>query len=207
MRVTALRQPATACRRASASICGCQVRSSAQFAAQVLQVGPEADGQPGGIGGPQGRGFGDLRPDHRHVEDVGLKLHQQRVGDHAAVHLEPGQGHAGIEVHGLDDVMGLVRAGLQNGPGNMSPVGKARQADDDPAGVRAPVGGEQAGKGRHEIGAPVVRHATGQGLDLGRRLDDAQVVAQPLYQGPGDGDGALQAVDRRRRAGTDRPPW
>src|ERR671920_2428494 len=38
--------------------------------AQVVLVGPEADREPGRVRRAKGRGLGDLRPDHRHVQQV-----------------------------------------------------------------------------------------------------------------------------------------
>ena len=64
-----------------------------------------------------------------------------------------------------------------------------------PAGVRTPVGGEKPGKGRHDISAAVVLHGKCQLFDFRGLIDQIQVVAKPLYQGAGNGDGALQAVN------------
>ena len=51
-----------------------------------------------------------------------------------------------------------------------------------------------ARKGRHHHHLPAVRHPGGQRLDLGRRADDAQAVAQPLDQGAGGEDAAFEQV-------------
>ena len=53
-----------------------------------------------------------------------------------------------------------------------------------PARVVAPVGREQAGERRHEVHAAVVGHGARELLDLGRALDQAEVVAQPLHGAP-----------------------
>jgi alpha-glucoside transport system permease protein len=60
--------------------------------AERVRVGPEADGQPGRVGGAQGGGLGHDRPHHRHVEHVGEELHQQPVAGHPAVDPQPAQG-------------------------------------------------------------------------------------------------------------------
>ena len=54
----------------------------------------------------------------------------------------------------------------------------------------------QARKGRHEIDAAIVLHALGQSFDLGRGLDDAEPVAQPLNRRAGDEHAAFKRVFR-----------
>ena len=44
---------------------------------------------------------------------------------------------------------------------------------------------------------PLSLDGAGQRLDSAELLDEAQVVAQPLHQRAGDGDGAFQRVDGR----------
>ena len=68
-----------------------------------------------------------------------------------------------------------------------------------PRRIRLPVGGEQAGEGRHEVDAAVVANRLGESLDLGGGLDQTQVVPQPLDQGPRDGDGPFERIDRLGR--------
>src|SRR5690348_15806322 len=46
-------------------------RGPAPVGAQVLGVGPEADGQTGGVGGAEAGGLGDHRAHHGGVQDVG----------------------------------------------------------------------------------------------------------------------------------------
>ena len=52
---------------------------------------------------------------------------------------------------------------------------------------------ENAGT-KHDVAA--VRHGTGERLDLGRVVDDPEVVAQPLDERPRDRHGPLQRVRR-----------
>ena len=68
----------------------------------------------------------------------------------------------------------------------------ARQSGDGAARVRLPVGGAQAGKGRHQHHASAVGHAFGQLLHLAAVLDGLQAVAQPLHHGTADEDAAFQ---------------
>ena len=117
------------------------------------------------------------------------------VVDHAAVHLEGGQRHAGVGLHGIQHLAGLVGGGFQGGAGDVAVGDVAGQADDDAAGIALPVGSEQAGEGRHEVDAAVVGHVPQRTLRRAWRNRRAQVVAQPLDQGAGDGDRAFQGVD------------
>ena len=66
---------------------------------------------------------------------------------------------------------------------NVAPVDEAREPDDDAAGVAAPVGGVEAGEGRHEVDAAVVLDRACQLFDLGSSFDQPQIVAQPLRPG------------------------
>ena len=103
---------------------------------------------------------------------------------------------ARVLVHRLDDLAALEGRGLQRRAGDVAGVDVARQAREHAAGVRLPVRREQAREGRHDVQAAVVLDRLRELLDLGRRLDQLEVVAQPLHERPGDRDRALQAVDR-----------
>jgi len=74
------------------------------------------------------------------------------------------------------------------------PGGKACKAQDGAAGVHVPVGRKEPRKGGHKVHPAVIRHRPGDGLRLGRRLDEAEAIAQPLDRGPRDGDGPLQRI-------------
>src|SRR3954469_10858228 len=163
--------------------------------ADVVLAGPEAGGEARGVRGAQGGGLGHDRPDDRHAEEVGLELHEQVVLDHAAVDLERLEVDARVLVHRLDDLAALEGRGLQGRAGDVAGVDVARQAREHPAGVGLPVRREQAREGRHDVQPAVVLHGLRELLDLGRRLDHLEVVAQPLHERPGDRDRALQAVD------------
>ena len=166
----------------------------------VLLAGPEAGGQAGRVGRAERGGLGDDGADDRDVEDVRLELHEQLVAGHAAVHLQRGERHAGVGVHGVDDLAGLERRRLEHRAGQVTLVHVPGEADDGAARVRTPVRREQAGERGHEVGAAVVLHRAGVFLDLGRAGDHAEVVAQPLHQRTGDRDRTLQRVDRVVRA-------
>ena len=96
----------------------------------------------------------------------------------------------------MHDIHGLVGGGLQGGAGDVAGGGETSQAGQHAAGVGPPVGGVEAGEGRYEIDVAIVGDGGGQCLDVGAVLYDTEVVAQPLDQGTGDGDGTLQRVGR-----------
>ena len=93
------------------------------------------------------------------------------VEDHAAVDLEGGQRHAGVGVHRIQHFAGLVGGGFQGGAGDVALGDVAGHADDGAAGIALPVGGEQAGEGRHEVDAAVVFNGIGQRFDVGGLLE------------------------------------
>ena len=167
------------------------------MAAERLEIRPESHGEAGGVGRAETCGLRNAGPHHGDAKDVGLELHEQTVGGHATVDFEDIEQAARIGGHGVDHVARLPGHRLQGGAGDVSARDVGGQADDDAACVGAPVGGEQTGEGRHQGAAAVVGDAGGQGLDLGRGGEEAQIVAQPLDQRAGDGDRAFQGVDGR----------
>jgi hypothetical protein len=78
-------------------------------------------------------------------------------------------------------------------------VGEARQAGDHAAGALLPMRGIQSRERRHEIYIAVVLDLHGQPLYICTGLDQAQIVAQPLHDRPGDRDRAFQRVHGRLR--------
>ena len=77
----------------------------------------------------------------------------------------------------------------------MAGVDVARQTREHAAGVGLPVRREQAGECGDDVKAAVVLDRFREVLDLGRRLDHLEVVAQPLNERPGYRDRALEAID------------
>ena len=82
---------------------------------QCIGVFPESHRQPGQIGGTQCGRFVDLRPHHRHSQHIRLELHQQVVLRRAAIHPQFGDRDAGVGVHRLQHVRGLVGDGIERG--------------------------------------------------------------------------------------------
>jgi hypothetical protein len=65
---------------------------------------------------------GTFGPDDRDAEQVRLELHEQVVADHAAVDLERLERHAGVRVHGVDDLAALVGGRLERARGDVPGV-------------------------------------------------------------------------------------
>ena len=76
----------------------------------------------------------------------------------------------------------------------MALVHESGQADEGTTGVRAPVWREESGEGGHEVGAAIVIDRFGTRLDFLGGTDHSQIVSQPLHEGAGDRDGALQRI-------------
>ena len=164
--------------------------------AELVEVGPEPDREPCGVGRAERRRLGDDRTHDRHTEDVGLELHERVVRDHAAVDLQLGEVDARVGVHGVEHLAGLERRRLEGRAGDVALVHVPGEADERAARIRAPVRREQAGERRHEVGAAVVLDRLGEVLDLWRARDEPEVVAQPLDQRSRHGDRPLQRIVR-----------
>src|SRR5438270_1657086 len=163
---------------------------------QRVERAPEADAEPGEVGGAETGRLDDGRPVHRRIEHVGLELAEEVVGDGAAIHAEPRQRRLGVGGHRLQHVATLEGDRLQRGARQMRPRGAAREPEDGAARVLIPVRGAEADEGRHEVHAARVGHRARQGVRLGGVRDDPEAVAQPLHGGAGDEDGALERIGR-----------
>jgi alkanesulfonate monooxygenase SsuD/methylene tetrahydromethanopterin reductase-like flavin-dependent oxidoreductase (luciferase family) len=109
--------------------------------------------------------------------------------------------------HRVGHVAGLVADRLEGRPGEVGLGVEPRQPDDHPAGVRAPVRGEQPGERRDEVDAAGVGDRRGERLGLRGAADDPELVAQPLDRRAGDGDRALQRSTRRGVAEAGSTRW
>lgn len=155
---------------------------------------PEADGESGEVGGAEGGCFDDPGPGDGESEQVGLELHEQVVCGGSAVHAQLRGVGAGVGGHGVEHVGDLEGDALQGGACDVRGGGAAGDAGDDAAGVGVPVGRAEPGEGGHEADAAGVGHGGGEGLDFGGAAHDAEPVAEPLDDGPGDEDAALEGV-------------
>ncbi|MNS44991.1 hypothetical protein D3C72_774490 [compost metagenome] len=151
------------------------------------------------------------------MHHVGLELHQEVVGDGAAVHLERRQLDAGVLLHGIQHVAALVGDGFQRGADDVVAVGATGQADHGAASIGIPVGGAQAHEGRYQVDAVGIAHLAREVVGVAGIVDDLQLVTQPLDGGAAhehrtlegivhfpfraDGDRGQQAVAGANRLG------
>src|SRR5438270_12366764 len=82
----------------------------------------------------------------------------------------------------------------------MSLVRVPRQSGDHAAGTILPVRSIESGESRDKIDTAVISDGAGQSFYVRAGSNQTQVVAQPLHQGAGDGDTALERVYGRRLA-------
>ena len=85
-------------------------------------------------------------------------LHEKVVLAGTPIHLEIGEGVAGVLGHGERDIGGLERDGLQRGPDEVGAVRAAGEAGDDAAGAHVPVGRAEADKRGDNVDATGVGH-------------------------------------------------
>ena len=159
-------------------------------------LGIDAGLQPGEIGGAECRGFLDHRAIDRRVEQIGEALHGPVRGGHAAVDAQ----HVGgllarpVGAHRVPEIEGLVADAFQRGVREFGGAGVAGEAEQRAAHAGIPVGRAEADEGRHQIDALHGIGFVGERAGLGRLLDDAEAVAQPLHGGAGDEDRAFERV-------------
>lgn len=183
---------------------------------EVVKAVPDADSQTGGNGGTQRGRLAHGRAVHGDSDKVGLGLaallawfaregglylysmitylHNKIRVAHAAVNGELSEGLAAVLLHRVEDGLGLEAGGLEGGAGNVAALGVGSDAKDGAAGIVDPVRSKETAKGSDKSAAAVVLDRLGEGAQLGRLINEAQVVDEKLDAGAGHGDAALQSV-------------
>ena len=160
-------------------------------------TGPHPDA--GQIGGAERGRLGDLRDDHRDPEDVGLELHQPAVGGGAAVGASSVSGAPQARLDRPDRVDRLVGDRLERRARQVrarrcrASARRSCRARTDPS-AASRVRSAPARSRRRRC-----RPATRASAGLGRGVDDAEPVAQPLHGGAGDEDRRLERVGQPPR--------
>lgn len=121
-------------------------------------------------------------------------LHDEVRVAHATVNGKLSQSVARVLLHGLKNGLCLEASSLKGGAGNVAPLGIGGDAENGTAGIIDPVRGKEATKGRDEGAAAIVLDRLGEGAQLGRRVDEAEVVDEELDARARDGNAALQGV-------------
>ena len=155
---------------------------------------PETDRQTGQIGCAQSGDFADFRAFHAGAENIGLELHQEVVGDRAAVNAQGVETDPGVSLHRFQHVAGLIGNRLQGGANNMVGVHAAGQAEDRAAGIRVPVRGAEAGKRRNDVHAVGILHFGGEIFGIERVANQLHLIAQPLNRGARHKHRAFQRI-------------
>ena len=84
-------------------------------AANVVLALPVPDRETSGVRSAQCRGLRNDRADHLDVEQIGLELHEEVVRHRTAVHTQSLEAFAGVLLHGVKHVAGLVGDRFQRG--------------------------------------------------------------------------------------------
>ena len=176
---------------------GSNVASICHRSLIVVDRLPHAFGQTRQICGTERRGLLVDRALNNDAQLVRLHLQQHVHHRRAPVDAQCGECGAARRGHRLDRVAGLIRHGLDDGPGNV----RLRRTAGDPHDRASRIGippraAEPCERGDH-IDTTAIGSAGRQGPDLGRGLDQAQAVAQPLDCRARDENGALQRIRRR----------
>ena len=144
-------------------------------------------------------------------QDVGEELHRPIADRHTAIDPQPVDREPRIARHRRGEVARLIADRLEHRARDLWQPAIGGQAAQHPARVRRPVRRAEPAKGRDEIHALARIGPRRYRLRLGRGLDRAEPVAQPLDGGAGDEDAAFERVgglaaklvrDRRQQAVT-----
>ena len=156
---------------------GREARLILEKARELVPVGPEARRKAREKRGAEGGALGRLATHHVNAEKIRLELHDEGVVGRSPIDLERGQGMAGIRLHGLEDVVGLIGHGLARRAHETHLVRTTRDARYDTASVGPPPGRAKARERRHDVAAVRVRHGARERGRLLRAIDEAQAVA------------------------------
>ncbi len=163
---------------------------SLQFIRRSPHTGPE----PGEKSGSGGRRLDDLRAHHRDSENVGLKLHEHIVGGSTPIGTELLDLLAGISIHRIDDVAGLVGDAVEGGADDVLASAAPGETDDRSPSPHVPVGSAEPGEGRNDEDPAGVLDLGGDVFGLGRAGDQAHLVPQPLDRRTGVEDRPFEGV-------------
>ena len=73
------------------------------------------------------------------MQDIGLELHEEAVTRSAAVGLDKGNPVAGVPLHRVEEILGLVCYRFEGGADEMRPRGSPRYSNYRPADVGIPI--------------------------------------------------------------------
>ncbi len=138
--------------------------------------------------------FDHLRAYDRHAQDVRLELHEQVVGRGPTIHAQLAEIDARVLLHDVEDICHLERDAFERRAREVRGGRATRDAGHEAACVLVPVRRAEPGEGRDQVDAAGVRDGCRERLDVGRGLDQAQPVAQPLDHRAADEHAAFERV-------------
>src|SRR5882762_9216159 len=131
---------------------------------QFLQCREKVHRQPSGIGGAQRGGFLNHRPHYFAIENIGLKLHQQLISHHPAVHPQRSQRNMRVFFHRFHYFARLKRCSFQNRARQVPFVGVSCKPRDHAPRILFPMRRIQTRKRWHKINVSVIFHRARQRL-------------------------------------------
>ena len=123
-----------------------------------------------------------------------MELHEEIVCGGAPVDSEFGHQCSGISAHSVSQVSNLVGDSFERGACDVAGCSATGQADDGASCIRVPMRRTQADECGNDVDTAVVVYRCGQTLDVGRGVDDAEAITQPLDDRPADKDAPLQRI-------------
>ena len=145
---------------------------------------------------PRAESSGSLGRAHLQAGDIGHELHQEAVAHRAAIGVDRFQLQPGFAFHQLEHIIHNIRDRFQRGPHHMGAGGGRGQAQNPGPGIRPPIRRAQPHKSRHQVNPGRIAHRQRQAFGFFRRLDQLQLVAQPLDGGAGKIDDAFEGIGR-----------
>ena len=127
---------------------------------------PETDAEAGEIAGTQGGGLVDLRTHDRDAGDISLKLHEEVINGGAAINAKFFYFYAGVSFHRVEDIHRLEGDAFERGPGDVTGVGAAGDAENCAAGGLVPMRFGSYGYNNSNVGL-LSRWDLGEGQNLG----------------------------------------
>jgi len=161
---------------------------------QRLNVRPQPAAQSGEARRSEGGGLERRRSLERNAQEVGLRLHEQCVVRCTTVDPKDRQRTSGIRRHRFDQIGDLKGDPLEGCTSDVATVRAAGEPEQSAASVGAPMRRTESRMGRDEHDASTIGDAQGEILDLGRRRDESQLIAEPLHDRSGHERGALEAI-------------
>ena len=148
--------------------------------AQLVDVLPDAERQAREVRRAEARRLRRVGADDRHVEDVGLELHQEIVLRRAAIDLQRRNRALDIGRERLVDIAHLIGKRRERRADDMRALRAFLEPDDHAARLRVPIWRRKPAERRHEVDATRIGHELRDPFRIRHRLQDAETVLEPF---------------------------